>query len=463
MPINKLRSLLPSNKQNHQKIKIPTFTSLSGHYDVVIHIGAPKTGSSAIQKFLLHNRKGLIHAGYYYPDHGLDENGVSGGQSILGKKLIDGELEAAKAILETYINEAKQQNCILLISAEALFNKFEPLKEMVGKNRCKIIAFTRDPIESLYSNYNQGIKRHYSTARLESYCKHLIDKPADFYTGAIFDKWSRVFGKENITILGYDLKVFNEVPIQSVFLLSIGIDQTVQKDYFKIDRNTINNSYYLAALELKRMLNFILDQEQYRLNNEIDWFLQGISDKSKHPRYKLADRISEDIYKQLKHKFTDTNKKIRKEYLTEINPDFLLEDKKEIKQQINQQAVNQDMSSILEQLGKEKPEIFLYIKKQLQIVIEHSNDYEVFKLAEMLNYDINQITNNDFWFNKNQLKQMEKWQTVDFLRDIAYQCYHRGDIEHASLLIEKAREIRPNGPAIIKLSDQIKIEMESIK
>jgi hypothetical protein len=57
------------------------------HYDVVFHIGAPKTGASAIQKFLLENRQALKSLGFYYPEHALDENGVSGGHTGFGLKI----------------------------------------------------------------------------------------------------------------------------------------------------------------------------------------------------------------------------------------------------------------------------------------------------------------------------------------------------------------------------------------
>ena len=74
----------------------------------------------------------------------------------------------------------------------------------------------------------------------------------------------------------------------------------------------------------------------------------------------------------------------------------------------------------------------------------------------MFNLDVNQFDEKELWFKPHQLQNMPNAQAVDFLRDIAYQCYYRGDLENAELLIEKALEIRPKGPAIIKLSDQIK-------
>ena len=46
---------------------------------VVIHVGPPKTGTSALQNWLLQNRLWLQQNGIYYPEHGVDVNGVSSG------------------------------------------------------------------------------------------------------------------------------------------------------------------------------------------------------------------------------------------------------------------------------------------------------------------------------------------------------------------------------------------------
>lgn len=443
-------------------IHLPEIKKLSDTYDIVFHIGAPKTGSSAIQKYLLENRNKLIQFGFYYPEHGLDENGISGGQSIIGKKLIDGELNEAYAVLETFMKEAKERNCTLVVSAESLFNRPQQLRAITGNYRCKVISFFRDPLESIYSNYNQGIKRHYSTARLETFCKNLLDKPADFYSGEMFNRWVEHFGKENLTVLGYDIEVFKEIPIQSLFLSTIGIQESEQQKHFSFDNKAVNNSYCLAALELKRMLNFVLDQNQVKTNFEIDWFLQGISDRNTENKYQLSGRINSEIFEQLKSKFASSNLEIKKKYLLAINPNFLTEQTKTPVNEINIPRLNLRISEILEELKKQKPNLFQYISEQLNKKLATScQDYEVLKLAEMFNHDINHIKNSrETWFNSQQLDRMPNFKLVDFYRVIANKCFQHGDLEHAMHLIEKAKELRPEGPAIIKLYEKLKQELD---
>ncbi len=443
-------------------IQLPAVEKLNEAYDIVVHIGAPKTGSSAIQKYFCENRSKLLEVGFYYPEHSLDENGVSGGHSALGNKLLDRDFVTAKSILQTYLNEAQQHNCTLLISAEALFIQPTQLKQIVGEHRCKIIAFFRDPLESIYSNYNQGIKRNYATTRLETYCKNMLDKSADFFSGKIFEHWSSTFGKENLMVLGYDLNLFSQTSIQSFFLSALGVDVSIQKLHFKFKPNFVNNSYCLAALELKRMFNFVLDTKQANLNAEIDCFIQSISDKSNYTKYHLAERIDIAIYNKLKEKFASSNQEIRNNYLLELDHNFLKENKPSELRTINHQQLALEMTAILSQLKQQKPKIYNYIEQQIALILQgRKQSYETIKLAEMFNYDLNKIEEKEAWFNQNQLKNMPGMQLVDFYRDIAYLCFYRGDLQNAQLLIERAKEIRPDGPAILELSDQVEQKLKS--
>ena len=58
---------------------------------------------------------------------------------------------------------------------------------------------------------------------------------------------------------------------------------------------------------------------------------------------------------------------------------------------------------------------------------------------------------------------MPNFKLEDFLRETAYVAYERGDSKHAQALIEKARELRPKGPFIVKLSDKLRAELGAFK
>ena len=46
---------------------------------IIVHQGPAKTGTSALQYFLLKNQNELKKVGYHYPTHKIDENNISGG------------------------------------------------------------------------------------------------------------------------------------------------------------------------------------------------------------------------------------------------------------------------------------------------------------------------------------------------------------------------------------------------
>ena len=47
--------------------------------EIYIHVGPPKTGTSAVQKWLSSNQSFLKKQGVFYPSHSVDANGVSSG------------------------------------------------------------------------------------------------------------------------------------------------------------------------------------------------------------------------------------------------------------------------------------------------------------------------------------------------------------------------------------------------
>ena len=77
---------------------------------IIIHVGPAKTGTSALQYFLLRNCDELKKVGYYYPNHRLDENDISGGH---GSPEFD---------IKKTINEFLESNYhTLILSAESFF------------------------------------------------------------------------------------------------------------------------------------------------------------------------------------------------------------------------------------------------------------------------------------------------------------------------------------------------------
>lgn len=133
---------------------------------IILHIGPPKTGSSAIQKFLLDNVSLLKQKGIYYPQHSVDKNGISSGnQDAILEHNNKGELTINRSKIAALLNAFQTSSAnVLLLSSEAFFKRANTLIRILPN--CEAIAFVRSPLDFVESIYNQSVKRHFVTSKI---------------------------------------------------------------------------------------------------------------------------------------------------------------------------------------------------------------------------------------------------------------------------------------------------------
>lgn len=429
--------------------------SIQENYDVVIHIGSPKAGTSAIQKFLLGNRKSLEKEGYYYPPHPINKNGVSGGNSILAIAFLENKIDKAKEIYSQWENEAKSSNKTLLISSESFFNIANKFKEIFSNKKVLVIAYQRDIIEYLLSVHNQLIKRHFSTLTFEDYIDSLMDKKLQTANlvnksfSTIYEEWTDLVGSENLIIRPYSSNTFFENKIEFDLLNLLNLNN----QNFKLNKKLTNISYTESALELKRMINNILDPEKKELNNNIDMLLQEYSDKNSIKKEKTIP-LNEEKLNKLKLYIQDDQKNINNFYLKNT-----FEEKKYFLKKNSYSFL--ELKTVLNYLLKDnKIKEYIYSETINKLKTRRNLTYSIYKLAELL--DIEQLENyenisEDFWFTQNQLNNMAegKYKVPDFLRDISVILKDKSDIINAKKIIDKAFELRPNGTFIKKFKEDL--------
>ncbi|MEH6472469.1 MAG: sulfotransferase domain-containing protein [Halopseudomonas sp.] len=437
------------------------FPALHGDYDVVIHIGAPKTGSSAIQRFLLGNRSELKKQGYYYPLHGLDPNGISGGHSEFGIAIAEGRTERAREIFAEHLAVAQRKKLTLLLSAESLFRFPKQLKEITGDTHCKIVSLFRDPLESIYSNYHQNIKRHYGVTPIEAFCRGKLKQNCALTSGLIFNDWIKAFSGKNVLVVGFDLIFFEKHPIEHFFVNILGIDNS-SINSFKKKKNRVNQGYADTVLNLKRLLNNILDKNEKELNKEIDWCLQAYSDQSDAPKKKLQDIIPTDLHAALADKFKPSNLYLNTKIITKTIDDFLIYNHSNLEIDITNND-NRPINKLVEEIFSTKTKLTNYIKNRLQCCSKefkkspcHSQLAEAF-----FGLEIEQKTKKNVFFTANQIDILtsEKSSSADMLREIAISAERRGDIKLAFKTISRALQLRPNGFAIIAIHKRLKSKL----
>jgi hypothetical protein len=183
---------------------------------LVLHIGAPKTGTSALQVAFVRNRSALRSAGVRYPESSSDSAASAG-------KITSGNGLAIAAFLNPNLPFAPSYKCtdplgrifdsfrygpekIVLYSCEHMSffedRRLVSLTEFASKHSVviQVIYFVRNIVDHAYSTYNQLIKRHRSTITF-----------GEFVTTKYCPPFSRtvrraraILGNDNLSLLSYD-------------------------------------------------------------------------------------------------------------------------------------------------------------------------------------------------------------------------------------------------------------------
>jgi hypothetical protein len=229
-------------------------------------VGPPKTGTSAVQKWLNCNQTILQKQGVLYPSHTIDANGVSSGNvnciyDIDDKK----QLSLNKVRLMNLIsNFNASEYSILLLSSEFFFREMDVLKLHIPN--AKFIAYIRNPIETKESGYNQSVKRHFQVKKLNVVRR----KQLPFMVKLV--EFSVQFREKDLILRLYGERYFYRNNIVSDLLYILGIDLDVTLPI-------VNSSYQFEALEFKRWFNqFHLEDYQ----GIVDRALQGFTEGSSH-------------------------------------------------------------------------------------------------------------------------------------------------------------------------------------
>lgn len=421
--------------------------------DVVLHIGSPKTGSSALQNYCRKNTKFLLSQGVYYPEHDLDSNGVSGGHWDLAQHIVSGDLDLAKNIFSGYLKLAKAKNSTLLISAESFFIRPKAVLEVIGDCKFHVVGFFRHPLEAFQSHYNQGVKRHFSTAKIRDVAaSDQVLRPG--ITGESVLEWLDLVGDSALSILPYSNSKKNHFDTPKAFMSLLGIN------YIPPELRLINNSYSQSALELKRLLNSVLNPDDVVMNSRLDLELQQYSDRLNVGGPSLKDLLGESLFLDLKEKYDPIVARIKKNLSVEIPYSEPVSD-----------GIYFDSPDMVWNELSNNADLYRYLMK---CVYGHINaglrSYDLVRLAEWVGLDFESLemmggtaglTDKEIFDAINP-----KAQKADMLRELAKMLERSGKAESALKVAKKALELRPKGPylqALVKrLSDNTNNEVEEI-
>lgn len=250
--------------------------SVAPNKTVVIHLGPPKTGTSAIQAWLSRNSDQLLDKKIYYPSHGADKNGVSSGNfshliSFDSENRGYFDYNKAKRLIDE-LNNSNYQT--LLLSSEHFY--YYLLWLFTFLDDARFIFYIRHPIAILESGYHQGVKRHLKTSEFTT------PTSISFSNLKVV---SRIASEINahVEYRFFDENIFEGGTLHSDFAACFS--------HFispPINEKRLNTQYSAGALMLMRMVNGFGDNF---LRTELDFWLQR--DSESQPNFSLIhpDRI----------------------------------------------------------------------------------------------------------------------------------------------------------------------------
>lgn len=220
--------------------------------ELYIHIGMPKTATSALQRFFTINRDALAQKGIAYPAAGNLEAHHRIGWALRSERGF-GHWWFSPDV-GTYDFEWQQviRQCVLqrnLISTETFWGSTREdvsiLKELSRPYHTTVIVYLRRQDSFKESLYAEQVKMG-----IERQANRKIGHP-----GEKFALWEKAFGPESIIVRPYERGQFYGGSIYSDFLKNVwGVELTEE---YKIPADDLNRRLHRIVLEYKRLLNHL--------------------------------------------------------------------------------------------------------------------------------------------------------------------------------------------------------------
>jgi hypothetical protein len=345
-----------------------------------IHIGFPKTGTSAIQKFCVNNYKILKEQfNLYYPDFG---RWVDGSHHKIAFALTENIYEQMKdeqeqiEYLEDLERKIKNSECSnILLSSECfkLYNNANFINKFKDNYNIKIICYLRRQDEYMESCYAQIVK-DITRQEKRTFEKYHKDTSNSLFYSNILDHWEKLTSKDNFIIKVYDKNSFKNGSIIEDFLDIF--DLNISSGNFSFLSQNVNESLSRKTTLYKVLVNKILKKQNMRLIK----CLQEYSKIELEPQKNLFLTNEERL--KILDTYKDDNSRIIQKYNLTVGELFSSNINK--KSYSMQDLTQNDLREITKFIFKTSPDIIYELKKSCSSLDKETLTSDVKDFIELL-------------------------------------------------------------------------------
>jgi len=234
---------------------------------LVLHIGIPKTGSSALQVFCAQNRKVLVAQSLDYFEIGEFALGAMGKISAgngahLARSFLRPKGTAYKPDREQQLAALDRQiatsTCdtgflsseMFVFAEDAAFTEFSRWLAARGIE-LRFFYFIREQVEFLSSSYIQQVKRHACTETAEEYILRVYQRIGHIKYSKLFDRLAKFARPEHIVCRNYDEARASAHGVCEEFVTTFGLD----RERLLFGDTNVNVSLDLVETQIMLALN----------------------------------------------------------------------------------------------------------------------------------------------------------------------------------------------------------------